>query len=67
MWRHNHTGPTEWTWYSKLKGGARGNGFRLDHAFGTPSLCPRITVLTLPACEREGGISNRSIVSLETD
>jgi len=25
MWRHHNPGETEWTWYSKLKGGARGN------------------------------------------
>ena len=35
MWRHHNPGATEWTWYSKLNGGARGNGFRLDHAFAT--------------------------------
>jgi hypothetical protein len=43
MWRQHNPGTTEWTWYSKLKGGARENGFRLDHCFATPSLAPRIT------------------------
>lgn len=43
MWRHHNPGITEWTWYSKLKGGVHGNGFRLDHAFTTPSLKPRLT------------------------
>ena len=46
MWRHHHPGTTEWTWYSKFKGGASGNGFRLDHAFATPSLRPRVTSCT---------------------
>jgi exonuclease III len=67
LWRHTHTGPTEWTWYSKLKGGARGNGFRLDHAFATPSLCPRITSCRYSHAEREAGISDHSIVIVEID
>jgi exonuclease III len=28
MWRHHHPGVTEWTWYSKLKGGTRGTRTR---------------------------------------
>jgi exodeoxyribonuclease III len=67
MWRHNQTGPTEWTWYSKLKGGVRGNGFRLDHAFATPSLCPRITSCRYSHAEREAGISDHSIVIVEIE
>jgi len=27
VWRHHIPGITEYTWYSNLKGGARGNGF----------------------------------------
>jgi exodeoxyribonuclease-3 len=42
MWRHHHPDMTEYTWYSKFKGGARGNGFRLDHAFASPSLRRRV-------------------------
>jgi exodeoxyribonuclease III len=65
MWRHHNPGITECTWYSKLKGGARGNGFRLDHAFATPSLVPRITSCRYSHVEREVGISDHSMVILE--
>lgn len=57
-------GITEWTWYSKRKGGARGNGFRLDHAFATPSLAPRISC-RYSHVEREAGISDHSIMIVE--
>jgi hypothetical protein len=52
VWRHDHPGITAYTWYSKLKGGARGNGFRLDHAFATPCLVPRITSCRYSHVER---------------
>jgi exonuclease III len=56
---------TEWTWYSKLKGGARGNGFRLDHCFATPILLPRVTSCRYSHLEREAGISDHSIAIVE--
>ncbi|HYW42112.1 MAG TPA: endonuclease/exonuclease/phosphatase family protein [Bryobacteraceae bacterium] len=65
MWRHHNPGITEYTWFSKLKGGARGNGFRLDHAFATPSLVPRITSCRYSHREREAGISDHSMVIVE--
>jgi exodeoxyribonuclease III len=67
MWRHHNPGETEWTWYSKLKGGARGNGFRLDHAFATPSLMPRITSCRYSHIEREAGISDHSVLILDVE
>ena len=66
MATHN-PGPTEWTWYSTLKGGVRGNGFRLDHAFATPSLAPRVTTCQYSHREREGRISDHSMVIVEVD
>jgi exonuclease III len=39
VWRHHNPGTTEWTWYSTLKGGARGNGFRLDTASRRRAYC----------------------------
>ena len=65
LWRHHNPGITEYTWYSKLKGGARGNGFRLDHAFATPSLTPRVISCRYSHVEREAGISDHSIVIVE--
>ena len=67
MWRHHQSGATEWTWYSKLKGGARGNGFRLDHAFATPSLRPRVASCSYSHQEREAGISDHSMLLLEIE
>jgi exonuclease III len=67
MWRHHNPGRTEWTWYSTLKGGVRGNGFRLDHCFATPSLRPRITACRYSHRERDAGISDHSIVIVEIE
>ena len=65
LWRHHNSGIAEYTWYSKRKGGVRGNGFRLDHAFATPSLTPRVTCCRYSHVEREAGISDHSIVIVE--
>ena len=65
MWRFHNPGVTEWTWYSKLKGGVRGNGFRLDHAFATPSLMKRITSCRYAHPPREARISDHSLLIME--
>jgi exodeoxyribonuclease III len=65
LWRHHNPGVTEWTWYSKFKGGAPGNGFRLDHAFATPSLTTRVRGCTYSHVEREAGVSDHSMVIVE--
>ncbi len=67
IWRHHNPGVTEWTWYSKLKGGARGNGFRLDHAFATPSLRSRIKACRYSHQERETGLSDHSVLILDLE
>jgi exonuclease III len=67
LWRYHNSGSTEWTWYSKLKGGVRGNGFRLDHAFATPSLRPRITSCKYLHGVRETGISDHSLMIVSLD
>jgi exodeoxyribonuclease-3 len=67
MWRHHHPGTTEWTWYSKFKGGARGNGFRLDHAFATPSLRPRVESCRYSHGERDAGVTDHSMVIVDVE
>ena len=67
LWRHHNSGATEWTWYSRLKGGVRGNGFRLDHAFATPSLRSRITSCKYSHAERDAGISDHSMLIVEVE
>ena len=64
-WRYHNPGTTEWTWYSRFKGGARGNGFRLDHAFATPSLIARVTSCRYSHTEREAGVSDHSMLVME--
>ena len=66
-WRDLNPGTTEWTWFSKFKGGGRGNGFRLDHAFATPSLRPRVTSCRYSHTEREAGVSDHSMLILEVE
>jgi exonuclease III len=65
VWRRHNPGLNEWTWYSTLKGGARGNGFRLDHAFASPSLLPRVRSCRYSHREREARISDHSILIVE--
>ena len=65
MWRLHHPGTTEYTWYSKFKGGERGNGFRVDNVFATPSLWPRVTSCRYSHVERDAGMSAHSMVILE--
>jgi exodeoxyribonuclease-3 len=67
LWRRHNPGTTEWTWFSKLKGGVRGNGFRLDHAFATPSLLPRVKSCRYSHVEREAGISDHSMLIVEVE
>jgi len=66
-WRHHNPDTTEWTWYSRHKGGVPGNGFRLDHAFATPSLRPRVVSCRYSHVEREAGVSDHSILVLEVE
>jgi exonuclease III len=67
LWRHHNPGVTEYTWYSKRKGGVRLNGFRLDHAFATPALMPSITSCRYSHSERDAGVAAHSMVIVEVD
>lgn len=65
LWRRHNPGTTESTWYSKMKGGAKGNGFRVDHAFASPCLERRVTWCRYSHVERQAGISDHSLLLLE--
>jgi len=67
LWRLHHPGVTESTWYLKFKGGARGNGFRLDHAFATPSPQSRVTSCRYSHVERDAGVTDHSMVIVEVE
>ncbi|MGN6392594.1 MAG: exodeoxyribonuclease III [Gemmatimonadales bacterium] len=43
LWRRQHGDRTEHTWYSTPGGGRTPRGFRIDHAFASPSLAERVT------------------------
>ena len=62
MWRHYNRETREGTWYS-----SKGNGFRLDHAFASPSLRPRIASCRYSHVEREAKVSDHSILIVEVD
>jgi exonuclease III len=66
LWRHFHPGTTEFTWYWTANG-VRGNGFRVDHAFGTPGLLPRVRDCRYSHAERDAGISDHSLVLVEIE
>ena len=65
VWRHFHGGATEYTWYSLARAGVPPSGFRLDHAFASPSLLPRITACRYSHTEREQKVSDHSVMILE--
>jgi exodeoxyribonuclease III len=65
VWRQFHGEKVEFTWYPILKGGRVGNGFRLDHAFATPSLLARLTDCRYSHSERESKISDHSLMIVE--
>ncbi|HUS06196.1 MAG TPA: endonuclease/exonuclease/phosphatase family protein [Bryobacteraceae bacterium] len=64
-WRHINGAGLEATWYSRLPGGCRGNPFRLDHAFVSPALLPRLRNCYYSHTEREAGISDHSMIVVE--
>jgi len=61
-WRLYHPQTTEWTWYS-----TKGNGFRLDHAFASPSLLPCVLSCRYSHTEREAKVSNHSILITDVE
>ena len=65
VWRHFNGDAKEYTWYSLPRAGAPPSGYRLDHAFATPSLLPRITACRYSHTEREQKVSDHSVLLLE--
>ena len=62
LWRRDNPAVTEWTWRSH-----QGNGFRVDHAFASPLLLPRVRSCRYSHREREARISDHSIVIVEIE
>jgi exodeoxyribonuclease III len=59
-WRHFHPGGREYTWYS-----THGNGFRIDHAFASPSLLPRLSRVEYSHEERLSRASDHSVLMVD--
>jgi len=62
LWRRYNPGATEWTWRSH-----QGNRFRVDHAFASAALLPRVRSCRYSHVEREARISDHSIVIVEIE
>jgi len=62
LWRHRYPEGREFSWYS-----TRGNGFRIDHAFLSPTLTARAGEVRYSHDERESGLSDHSALILDVD
>jgi len=62
LWRGRFPDGREFSWYSH-----RGNGFRIDHAFGSPRLDRRVRGIRYSHGEREAGLSDHSPLMLDLD
>jgi exonuclease III len=60
LWRQRYPDGREFSWYSH-----RGNGFRIDHAFLSPSLARRAGPVRYSHEERLAGLSDHSALLLE--
>jgi exonuclease III len=59
-WRRLHPTSRQYSWYSH-----EGGGFRIDHAFLSAPLAPRLTACWYSHNERESGLSDHSALVLE--
>jgi exonuclease III len=62
VYRHHHPDAREFSWYSTA-----GNGYRLDHAFGSRRLAARVTEVGYSHAERLDRLSDHSILWLGLD
>lgn len=60
LWRQVNGRQREYTWYSTA-----GNGFRIDHAFGSPSFAQNLTSARYDHEPREAKVSDHSLLCIE--
>lgn len=60
-WRSRNPDGREFTWYSK----PWGNGFRIDHAFLSPALAPRLLGVRYDHSTRESGATDHSALVVD--
>ena len=58
-WRSGHPEGREYSWFSH-----RGNGFRIDHAFVSPALFPRLVEARYDHGPREDGSTDHSLLAV---
>jgi exonuclease III len=62
LWRQRYPDGREFSWYS-----TRGNGFRIDHAFLSPTLVGRAAAVRYSHDERLSGLSDHSALLLDLE
>lgn len=62
VFRHRHPEAREFSWYS-----TRGNGFRLDHAFGSERASAGVVAVDYSHGERQAGLSDHSALVIDLE
>ena len=62
VWRKRNPQGREYTWFSSF-----GNGFRIDHAFLSPPLLPRVGRVVYSHGEREAAVSDHSALVVDIE
>jgi exonuclease III len=65
LWRKQHGQRREHTWFSSSGPTRAGRGFRIDHAFASPSVARRVTGCRYDHAVRERGWSDHSLLLLD--
>ncbi len=66
-WRLKNGQRREFTWWSRARGGALLNGYRLDHIFLSPPLAPTLRDCWYSQSEREEGLSDHAVQVADID
>ena len=65
LWRSRNETTAEYSYHHRLKGGVRGNGFRIDHAMASPPLSRRFVSASYEHSLREERVSDHSPLVVE--
>jgi exodeoxyribonuclease III len=65
LWRREHGGRSEHTWFSPSNGTRGGRGFRIDHAFASTDLAQQVTACRYDHAVRERRCSDHSLLLLD--
>lgn len=65
VWRREHGERREHTWFSHRPGGGEGRGFRIDHAFASAELAPRLLGCRYDHSVRQRRLSDHSALVVD--